>query len=308
MVSSDIDWTKIKDMEDVQNIPEHLLFDESQALLPSDMLQLNPHLTEEEIEDAFFWKDYNRGKILITGEPGSGKGITSHMIAYKMKHYFGKTAIIDTRPRKIFGAYVPFSADFLEEQIDRMSAVEKGCGRVLQDGRWLAFHERDDEDKENNRDRIRGEVLMRNSVVLLDEYGNKYMPRLQPNLRISQDLLKLDNFWRHLHMLTLGVGVSLDDFNRKAIDKSVWEAKCNRMSARWKDKNEIKEDDIVIGVYLQAVKWNPATDTLTSAGDTVKLIINASEPRHCLGGKSWKDIYNTDNAQGFESSISRRKQ
>jgi hypothetical protein len=149
---------------------------------------------------------------------------------------------------------------------------------------------------------------MRNSVQLLDEYGNKYMPRLQPSLRIAQDLLKLDNFWRHLHMLTLGVGVSLNDFNRKAIDKSVWEAKCTQMSNRWKERNEIPLDQIIIGVYLQAVKWNPMTDELTSAGDIVKLIINASEPRHCLNGKAWKDIYNTDNAQGFESSLSRRKQ
>jgi hypothetical protein len=302
-----IDWTKIKSMEDVLALDENLLFDDSKALLPSDMLQLNTNLTEEEVEDAFFWKDYNRGKILITGEPGSGKGITAHMIAYKMKYYYGKTAIIDTRPRKKFGNYVPFSPDFLEEQIARMKLIEEGCGKVLNDGRWIAFEPRTEEDDNRNRDKVRGEVFMRNSVMLLDEYGNKYMPRLQPNIRISQDLLKLDNFWRHMHCLTLGVGVSLTDFNRKAIDKSVWEAKCVRMSNKWKIRNNTDINDIVIGVYLSAVKYNPATDDLTKASDVTGLVINASQPKNCLGGLCWKDIFNTDNAQGFESSLSRRK-
>lgn len=322
---STVDWTKIKSMDDVLKLDENLLYDESDTMLPQDLLQLNPNLTEDEVEDAFFWKDYNRGKILITGEPGSGKGITAHMIAFKMKYYFGKTAIIDTRPRKTFGNYIPFSFDFLQEQIERLSLVEAGHGIQQTDGKWIAFEPQSDEDKQLNRNRVRGEVFMRNSVMLLDEYGNKYMPRLQPNIRIAQDLLKLDNFWRHLHLLQLGVGVSLNDFNRKAIDKSVWHAKCVKMSNKWKVNNDIDANDIVIRVYLNAVKWNPNTDELQTAGAIESLTINASQPRHCLpvidcdckdGSKcentgkrnaSWCEIYNTDNSQGWESSLSHRR-
>lgn len=311
MDESVIDWTKIKSLDDLNKLDDNLLYDESKALLPSDMLKLNPNLTEDEVEDAFFWKDYNRGKILITGEPGSGKGILSHMIAYKMKYYFGKTAIIDTRPRKVFGDYFPFSADFLEEQIIRMELLEKGIGRMLPDGKWVAFNPRTDEDNDKDRDNVRGEIFIRNAVQLLDEYGNKYMNRLQPNSRFSIDLLKIDNFWRHLHLLTLGVGVSLQDFNRKAIDKSVWGAQCVRMSTKWKMKAdpEIVQDinDIVIGVYLSPIKWNPDRDEVQQAGNIERLIINASKPQHMLNGLCWKDIYNTDNVQGFESSLSHRR-
>ncbi len=328
MADSPIDWEKIKTLDDIKKLDKNLLYDESRVMLPSGMMRLNPELTDDEIEDAMFWKSYSRGKILVTGEPGSGKGIFSHMVSYKMKYYFGKTVILDTRPRPCFGDYVPFSPDFLEEQILRMDLVEKGIGRETPEGKWIAFNPRTEEDQAQDRDNVRGEVFLRNSVMLLDEYGSKYMPRLNPTQRISKDLLNLDNFWRHMHLLTLGVGVSLDDFNYRAIDKSVWEARCVQMSSRAKVKSKYDVNDLIFSVYLSSVKVNQLTGGVETGNDTVRLWIFASEPQHCLpiitcpecaghgcekcnitGQRhaAWKDIYNTENAQGWESSLSRRR-
>jgi hypothetical protein len=328
MYDSPINWEEIKTFDDIKKLDKNLLYDESRIMLPSGMLKLNPNLSDTEIEDAMFWKTYSRGKILVTGEPGGGKGIFAHMVSWKMKHYLGKTVILDTRPRPCFGDYVPFSPDFLQEQILRMDLVEKGIGRETPDGKWIAFNPRTEDDQDKDRDNVRGEVFMRNAVMLLDEYGSKYMPRLQPTLRISQDLLKVDNFWRHMHLLTLGVGVSLDDFNYKAIDKSVWEARCVQMSPRAKLRSGYDVDDLIFSVYLSSVKVNQLSGAVETGNDTVRLWIFASEPQSCLpiidciecGGRGcekcnhegkrhacWCEIFNSENAQGWESSLSRRR-
>ena len=302
-----INWSEIRTMQDILNLDKHLLFDDAEVMKPADMLRLNPSLTEEEIEDALFWKDYVRGLMLVTGEPGAGKGIFSHMLSYKMRYYFGKSVVLDTRPRESFGQYIPFSEDMLAEQVLRMSAIESGNGKVI-GNKWIAHVVKDIRVKNEEtgkwlRDKqtieYDGEIFLRNSVVMLDEFGNKYMSRLSsPTLSIKQVLLKLFNFWRHMHCLMLGVGVSLEDFDRKSLDKAVWEARCVKVH------NALEHDDdpeaIIIGVYLTPIKYNPITDELTKAGSVVKVRINASEPRHMLGGLAWKDIYNTDNAQGFD--------
>lgn len=312
-----IDWSRIRTIEDVLHLDEHLLFDDAEMVQPLDMLKLNPNLTEEEIEDAFFWKDYVRGLMLVTGEPGAGKGIFAHMICKKMNYYFNKVVILDTRPRACFGNYIPFSDEMLGEQVDRMSAIETGHGTVT-DNKWIAHIVREEKVIDPDTGKTRrgekktieydGEVFLRNSAIMLDEFGNKYMSRLSsPTLSIKQVLLKLFNFWRHMHCLMIGVGVSLEDFDRKCLDKAIWEARC--VKVRNATEHEDDPDAIIIGVYLTPIKYNPIKDELTKAGGTTMLRINASEPKHILEGLAWKDIFNTDNAQGFElPSKMRRKQ
>ena len=119
-----IDWGRIRDVQDLLDLPEGVLFDEAPVSPPR--LTPLPGLTAEQIEDALFWRDYMRGIILITGMPGQGKGMLAHMIACKAKHYFGLNIVSDTRPRKIFGLYYPFSEEFLVDQMDRMTEVARG--------------------------------------------------------------------------------------------------------------------------------------------------------------------------------------
>lgn len=279
-----IDWSQIKTVDDVLRLDEHLLYDEAEVLSPTMALRLNPNLTEDEIADAQLWANYTRGLMLVTGEPGAGKGVFSHMLSYKMHHYFGKLAVLDTRPRKSFGNYIPFGEEMIAEQITRMSLLEQGVGWVTPDGKWLTE---------------KGEIFVRNSVVMLDEFGSKYMSRLSsPTLSIKQVLLKLFNFWRHMHCLMLGIGVSLGDFDRKCLDKAIWQAKCVRVFDT--DEQEDNPDVIIIGVYLTPIKYNPFDDEISRAGDTVMLRINASEPKHMLNGLAWKDIFVSENCQGFE--------
>ncbi len=352
-----IDWSRIRTIDDVFHLDEHLLFDEAEVAQPMDMLKLNPNLTEEEFKDAFFWKNYTRGLMLVTGEPGSGKTSLLHLISYKMKYYFNKVAVLDTRPRKAYGAYIPFSEDMLAEQVMRMSELETGIPRPYKvkglteidfgddfDG-WINYKELSVQEKYavlQNKDIVpksatlrdynkrrdeftatvdlkpyvtadgkwitsRGEIFLRNSVVGMDEFGNKYMGRLSsPTLKIKVELLKLFNFWRHMHCLMIGAGVSLDDFDRKCLSKATWEARCVRVTNA--DEHEIDPDAIILGAYITPIKYNPVSDELTKVGRTEKYRINASEPKHILGGRSWKEIFNTDNSQGFDVASKQRRE
>jgi len=344
-----IDWSQIKTIDDIFKLDESLLYDESNIVMPTDMLKLKPGLTEAEIEDAKFWVNYHRGLMLITGEPGAGKGILAHMIAKKMSYYFDKVSILDTRPRRSFGSYIPFSEEMVAEQVGRMSEMETGIVRpyiikgltsldfennqddfaeyqtlppleqyaeLKQMGRVPANVTLQDYNKRRNEFTAisdfksfvnsdgkwvtsRGEMLLRNSVIMMDEFGSKYMSRLSsPTLSIKQVLLKLFNFWRHMQCLMLDVGVSLDDFDRKCLDKALWKAKCGHVYHA--EEQEEDPSVIIIGVYLTPIKYNPFQDELSKAGATVGLRINASKPQHMLKGKAWKDIYNTENAQGFD--------
>ncbi len=355
-----IDWEKISTIEDVARLSKALVFDEAEVKQPSDMLKLNPNLSEEEIEDAFFWKDYVRGLMLVTGEPGAGKGIFMHMAAKKMNHYFGKVVVTDTRPRESFGICIPFSSPMLVEQIARMSEVETGLPRPIifkglgkgdfkDNGEsWKEYKESNAQDKYQelcNRGLVtgnvtfkeydsrhnefitipnfkphvdnvtgkwissRGEVFLRNSVMLLDEFGSKYMPRMRPNLSISQALLSLFNFWRHLHCLILGVGVTIEDFNTRSLDKANWETKCVRLNNKDYEYSDNPED-VIIKVNIDPIKYNPFTQETQKAGKGARLIINASEPKTILQGKCWTDIFCTDNAQGYDlpSKMTKRRQ
>jgi hypothetical protein len=300
---SNIDWTRIHTARDLERIDEAILYDESQIRDPIDMRHLNPNLSEDEIEDAMFWKDFVNGIMLVTGDPGGGKGIFLHMLAYKMKYYFNKCPILDTRPRKVFGSYIPFSKEFLVEQIARMSAFETGTGEMEDNGKWFVWM-KDDEGEPSRR-----EILLRNSTVGLDEYGNKYMPRKQSNLAISIDLLKLYDFRRHLQCLTLGVGVDINDFNRRALAKANWEARCQFIDDA--EEREEDSDALIFGVTIKPVSYDESQDLLAKGKAIAKLRVNAREPRAMLNGNCWKDIFNTQNAQGFDSAVAkqiRRKQ
>jgi hypothetical protein len=85
-----IDWSSIHTVDDLKKVDPVLLYDEAEIRDPIDMRKLRPDLTEEELEDAMFWKRFVNGIMLVVGEPGAGKGVFLHMCSYKLKYYFVK--------------------------------------------------------------------------------------------------------------------------------------------------------------------------------------------------------------------------
>lgn len=307
-----INWSTVRTIEDLAYIDPKLLYDDTRVYTPSELLQLNPTLSDSEIEDALFWARFRRGVMLITGQVRQGKSTLEHLIAKKLNYYFRMIPILDTRPRSIFGKYIPFSSEMLEEQIKRMDSMEKSEGETTEDGRWIAHMTKEEttgkgKNKETITTEYNGEIFLRNAVIGMDEFGSKYMNRRDaPNLPIKRELLKIFNYWGHSNCLWIGVGIDIEDIDRRCLDKIVWEARCSRI---WDaDECEKDRDAIIIGVWLSPVRYNPMNDRVELAGEPEALRINASKPQSCLGGQKWCDIFKTDNVQGFALPKRRKEQ
>lgn len=297
-----IDWTRIRTIDDLID-SENELFDEAPEFNPEDAYRLMPNLTDKEAENALFWRDFIRGIMLVTGDPGSGKDTFIHMLSYKLRKYFGRRIISDTRPRKPFGTYLLFSQEFLVDQLDRMDEVSTGvllppidgeedkraCPKphVTADGFWMS---------------TRGEVFLRKSVVVLNEF-TRYMNKREPHLPIKRQLLRLFDWWRHLQTLIVGVGVDRDDFDRRCFPKVTCEIRCMRLSPT----------NLEFGITIYPLRYIKAMGELQISGQRIKRIIDASEPREgtgiCeeLGQLGWKDLFNTENAIGGKPIRSLRK-
>lgn len=311
-----IDLAKIRDKRDLHDIPEELLYDESR---PRTELELTKGLSTEEIEDALGnpdegwsgWKSYMRGLMLVTGNEGSGKTLFSHMVAFKANRYFGLTVVTDTRPRKLFdmysGYHIPFSEEFLVEQAKRISEVATGQiieekerdpdvpviqPHVTQDGKWISS---------------RGAVLIQDAVILLDEFGKKYMDRRTPYVPIHRDLLsKILPDWRHLNSLIIGATPSLDRIDPACDSKVTCEAHCQKVLAE-DERGRLIPDSLVIRVHLIPRRSITEFGEYDFAPKDEYIYINAKEPRAMLQGHSWCEIYNHRQAVAFEMSNSIQK-
>ena len=118
-----VDWARIKERDREIRISRPEMFDKPPEGLYG--FEVNPDLTENELDDAFFWKDYMRGVWLVTGPPGSGKDVLVNMVAYKMKHFFGLTPILDYKPCAPFGYYEFFDTKLFVTEVQKIANAAK---------------------------------------------------------------------------------------------------------------------------------------------------------------------------------------
>ncbi len=351
-----VDWAKIKTIEDLANLPSDEIHDDSNELgKPSYTLM--PGLTEEEIEDALFWKDYLRGIILVSGMPGQGKGMLIHMLSFKLKRYFGLTIISDTRPRPLFGWYAPFSEEFLVDQLDRQKEVADGkpitlysydmfsaieeSGDYNQTDKKIAgliannplsveyiSHRlninpkkvNDSLDKMRANDVVkvqtfrpyvtndgrwmssRGQVFLKRSVCLLDEFGSKYMNRREPHNPIHRTLLfKVFPIWRHLDTVIIGAATEKEDLDERCYPKLTTEIRCSRAV------DMSNPDRLLFKVKIFPLRYISAMGEIEYTGKMVPMWLDGDAPRDMLGGKAWKDLYNSKQAIGVQAPDSMRR-
>lgn len=346
---SGIDWSKIRDIKDLQQIDREVLYDSSDDQSTSIVYQIRDDLTPEERKDAEFWSVILRGIVLLTGAPGQGKGITSHMIAFKMKRYFNKTVISDTRPRLLFGEYIPFSMDFLVEQLDRTIEVATPSKITLYNSSMFLGDkdELDDIDrrivecvngnalpidvivrKTETRHSVvvrrleklvendmvmtttfmphvtsdgqwissRGKVFLRDSVILLDEFGTKYMNWREHSDPVHRVLLKMFTHWRHSRSVILGIGTEKAMFDKACFEKVT----CEITTVR------VHPSRLIFAVHVKPLRYISSTGELEYAGKPTSFTLWGDEPKDMLGGMCWKDLYNHEQAIALEPPASLR--
>lgn len=193
--------------------------------------RLRPNLSEEEIEDAMNLRRFIRGLMVVTGDPGSGKGLLSNMLAWKIKHYFtGRKALLDYKPRPPFGPYLPFDDKFLHEELAKMAELSNvRMGQIPE--------EIDRKDNKRIKDvselslkwvrSKQGEVYLSNSVLVLEEF-KRYMHNRRPMNPLGITLGHIITWWRHLNILIIGMTPFLNEIDVKACQQYIThEVRCS---------------------------------------------------------------------------------
>lgn len=174
-------------------------------------LELNPGLTDEEIEDAQRVARMSRGCMLITGMPGAGKDLFGNVLLWKLKWLFkGIRTLRDERPRSLFGAYTLFDEDSLLEDVARMEQIAKGdipketrSKKAIkqlteQIGKWHT---------------AKGEVMLQGAALLLTEFW-RYFHNRRPMNPMGILLGGVIKTWRHLDLLIIGIAQQKRELDR----------------------------------------------------------------------------------------------
>lgn len=277
-----IDWAKIKKPSDIDKIPNEVLFDQYETYAGGNTPEIKEDLPDEDVEAALHWLELIPdliGVCLIIGEEGQGKTLLAHALAFDARYLFNKLAVLDRPPRKLFGRYVPFSIEFLKENLARLQDMADGNGYVAKDGRWMSS---------------RGQVFIRQAVIMMDEFGGRHMKRLNPPAEPKNSLISLLSLNRHLQALFLGVGTELNDFDRHCFPHVDYIIGCRRVDPPPYDR---EGNNIQVVGRIQRVKYNRDRDEFLQLGDANYIAIEASTPRHYLDGYAYKDLFHSDNPQ-----------
>lgn len=285
-----INWEQIRTPQDVMDLGKDVLFDYSGMEEPGCHLKIREGLTDFQQKDAEFWKKRAHGIMLITSNPGQGKSLLQHMLAFKMKYYFDRTVILDHKPREPFGFYIPFSTNMLVEQMERMYEISQIDSNALS----------------NQRDGImessKGQVFLHNSVIVLEDLVN-YMPRANHNLPIARTLGDLFTIWRHLGICMIGSATKKKDLNRfRCFPEVTSEVYCER-HPRYKIDKRYKD---IFLYWVTPLKWNEDMQIFEKTGKTERLFINGAKKRQMLNGNNWYGLYNSWNVVGLRAPKSLR--
>lgn len=204
-------------------IPESSLYDRTNdGELYRD--ELRPSLSEDEIDQAIKLRRFLRGLMVVTGDPGSGKGLFGHVIAYKIKSCFqGRKALLDHKPREPFGLYLPFDEKFLNEELGKMSElssmrvgeipkeIDRKDSKRIKDistlaDKWVQSKE--------------GEIYLSKSVIVLEEF-KRYMHNRRPMSPLGITLGHIITWWRHLDILIIGMTPFLNEIDKKACQQYI---------------------------------------------------------------------------------------
>ena len=240
-------------------------------------------MTPEEVEtieylytDAKFWQPYTRGIIMINGEEGAGKDLLGNSLACRFRNYYGKTPILDSKPKPDFGFCIPYSLEFLVDQVKRINHITGSHSSALADGNsW------DDPEK--------GKIFLKGSTLLFSEFSNimHRMKQSSPKSRIMASILKQ---WRHIEYCMICC-----DADERSVDPNYF---LPRITCRIHAVQHSKKD--YFAYHFHPVKSLTSSQALNVAGQRQKLYLVGNEPHPGLNGKCPYDIYVSKNAQGID--------
>jgi len=235
---------------------------------------------KKEIE---LYKTLYRGIMFVYGKPRSGKDLFGVLFCLLMKHYFGRPIMLDFKPKRPFGDYIPFDPTVFIQEINKIARqaqfksdnVETPMTKAEEDyflnhtQEWLS----------------KNETFFKNAVLYLSEL-KRYCYKRNPHSRMNKFIGSLNDFHGHLDLLVLGTHT-----DPKEIDEYTYLSKTTVWAnCQWSVKR-LNNTKVTIrrGTYISEL------GSFDYALKPFIYWVDGAEPRSFLGGLRLYDAYNTQN-------------
>jgi hypothetical protein len=190
-------------------------------------LDLNEGLTEAEISLAPLYASLSRGLMVVTGAPGSGKGVFSNHLAWQQRRLFkDKRVLLDYRLRRLFdlgqedNRYILFNSEFFDKEVAKMAA-SSGTTIIRENDTEHKYKTTQKVLKDNTQKLAKewfrnNELLFVNAHMNLDEF-KRYFHNRNPMNPMGIKLGHIITMWRHMGMLILGMCPYLSEIDQYSV-------------------------------------------------------------------------------------------
>jgi len=223
-----------------------------------------------------------RGFMLITGEPGGGKDLFGISITKILNYCFGRKAILDFRPRRLFGDYTFMDSITIIQKIReiakamRVEGIEgsqdkKELAQFMEEAtiRWLLEGE--------------GYDIFHGAVYYISEL-KKVAYNRNAMSRTNKFIGSLGTVWRHLDLLLMGTHVFSNELDPKAF---LQYAKLRTYCS------QTLKQDLFVAKVNRGIFTGPDFVISNIVMKPLIIPIDGNEPRDFLGGKRFYDLYKT---------------
>jgi len=235
---------------------------------------------KKEIE---LYKTLYRGVMLVSGKPRSGKDLFGVTFCKLNKLYFGRPILLDFKPKRLFGDYIPFDPQMMIREINKMAKkanfVSDDTEAPMEEKEADYFVDYATEWLNTN------ETLFKNAILYLSEL-KRYCYNRNPMSRMNKFIGSLCDIHGHLDLLVLGTHIDHREIDYKTFLKNVtiW-AQCKWSLTR--PNNTV--------VTIRRGSYISEMGSFDVALKPFRYWVDGATPRNYLGGQRLFDLYNTKN-------------
>lgn len=243
-----------------------------------------PNPTWRQQKEIELYRTLYRGVMLVTGKPRSGKDLFGITFSYLNKMYFGRPVLLDFKPKRLFGDYIPFDPTVFIQEINKLAKQAKFVSDNTEasmskaEADYFTSHAQEWLDK--------NESLFKKAILYLSEL-KRYCYNRNPMSRMNKFIGSLCDIHGHLDLLVLGTHIDHREIDYKTYLKNVtiW-ANCKWMITKPNTTRVV----IRRGSYISEM------GSFDVSLKPIRYEVNGALPRNWLGGKRTYDLYNTKNA------------
>lgn len=238
--------------------------------------------TRSQKKDIEILKSMYRGIMLVTGKPGAGKDLFGVAFCLLNKLYFGRPVLLDFKPRRLFGMYIPFDPRLLVVEITKMAKASSLARLVdIEEAMTTAQEDTFDDASKNWLDE--NETLFLNAILYLSEL-KRYCYNRNPHNRVNKFIGSVCDVHRHLDLMVLGTHINYKEIDKLSYLKnvSVW-AQCAWSTSRLNTTR----------VSLRRATYITEQGSFDVPRDDIVYWVDGAAPRGFLDGEGFYQAYNT---------------